>query len=113
MSDQFDMRALMEQAQVMQQQIAEAQAAAAEQVVEGQAGGGMVRVTVTGALEIRSVTIDPQVVDPEDVTLLEDMVLAAFNDAMARAQDLTRQSLGGIDLGPLGLGGEGTPGLAP
>lgn len=102
MSDQFDMGALLERAQAVQQQLVEAQAAAAEQVVEGQAGGGVVKVRITGGLKIESVSIDPEVVDANDVTMLEDLVQAATNDALARAQQLTQSLLGGLDLGGAG-----------
>ena len=111
MTEQFDMRALMEQAQAMQQRVMEARAEAAQQVVEGQSGGGVVKVRLTGSLQFRSVSIDPEAVDPDDVSMLEDLVLAACNDAMAKAEELNEQSLGGIDLGGLGLGGGVTPGL--
>ena len=111
-SDQFDMGSLLQQAQAMQEQLLQAQAEAAEQVVEGQAGGGVVKVQVTGGMEFRAVTIDPTAVDPEDVSMLEDLVLAALNDAVAKAQDAsqaaTRNALGGIDLGGMGL-----PGVTP
>ena len=100
---------LLRQAQAMQERLVEAQAAAAEQEVEGHAGGGAVRITVTGGLEFRSVHIDPKAVDPDDVTLLEDLVLAALHDAVARLNELGQQavggSLGGLDLGGLDLGG--------
>jgi hypothetical protein len=108
-SDQFDMGALLQQAQAMQEQVLQAQAQAAEQVVEGQSGGGAVKVRVTGGMEFQSVTIDPGAVDPDDVGLLEDLVLAALNDAVAKAQEAgqaaTQNALGGIDLGGLGLPG--------
>jgi DNA-binding YbaB/EbfC family protein len=113
--DQFDMSSLLQQAQAMQQQLLAAQARAAEQVVEGHAGGGVVKVQVTGGLEFRSITISPQVVDPGDIPMLEDLVLAAVNDAVARAQETTQaataDALGGLDLGGLG-GGLGLPGGA-
>ena len=99
MGGQFDIGALLEQAKAMQAQLSQAQEQAAEQVVEGQAGGGMVKVRASGSLTIESVTIDPGAIDPDDVTLLEDLVVAATNDALARAQDLTRSALGGLDLG--------------
>ena len=99
MGGRFDLGALLEQAKAMQAQLAEAQETAAEQVVEGQAGGGMVKVRASGSLTIESVMIDPKAIDPDDVTLLEDLVVAATNDALARAQDLTRSALGGLDLG--------------
>jgi len=98
-SEQFDLGALIEQAQAMQAQLQEAQASAAEQVVEGQAGGGVVKVRASGSLTIESVSIDPGAVDLDDLTLLEDLVLAATNDALSRAQDLTRSALGDLDLG--------------
>lgn len=107
MSDQVpDLSQLLQQAQAMQQQLMEAQAEAAEQVVEGVAGGGVVKVTVTGGMDFRSVTIDPSAVDPDDVEMLEDLVLAAIHDAVARVNDLQQQSLGGLG-GALGglLGG--------
>ena len=102
MTDQFDMGSLLEQAQAMQQRLMEAQAAAAEQVVEVQAGGGVVRVTVTGGLEFRSVKIDPRVVDPTDVEMLEDLVLVAVNEAQKKASDLAKEEMsrltGGLNL---------------
>lgn len=108
MSDQTpDFGALLETAQKMQEQLAAAQQAAAEQVVEGTAGGGVVTVAVTGGMEFRSIRIDPAAVDPADVEMLEDLVLAALNDAVAKAADLNQAAMGGLDLGGLGglLGG--------
>ena len=101
-----DLSQLLEQAQAMQQQLMEAQAAAAEQVVEGVSGGGVVKITVTGGMDFRSVTIDPQAVDPDDVEMLQDLVLAAIHDAVARVNELQQDSLGGLG-GALGgmLGG--------
>lgn len=103
----LDLGALLGQAQAMQQQLLDAQATAAAQVVEGQSGGGAVRIEVTGGGEFRSVTIDPAVGD--DHELIADLVLAALRDAMARVEDLQRSSVGGVDLGGLGglLGGAG------
>ena len=105
MSDQFDMNALLKQAQEMQQQLMEAQAVAAEREVVGQAGGGVVTVTVTGGMDFRRVTIAPEAVDPEDVAMLEDLVLAALHDAVAKANEVSQEAMGG--LGGLGkmLGG--------
>ena len=80
--------------------LAKAQAEAT--VVEGQAGGGVVKVTVTGGLEFRSVSIDPSAVDPEDVSMLEDLVLAALHDAVAKAQEAQAGVMGGLDMGGLG-----------
>jgi DNA-binding YbaB/EbfC family protein len=97
---------MMKQMQKMQADMAEAQEALAEATVEGSAGGGMVKVVVTGAGEVQSVHIAPEVVDPDDVEMLEDLVLAAVSDGLRRAQDLQQESMGavtgGVDLGGLG-----------
>jgi DNA-binding YbaB/EbfC family protein len=104
----FDMGALLEQAMEMQQHLVDAQSAAAETVVEGHAGGGAVRIRVTGAFEFESVTIAPSAVDPDDVGLLQDLVLAALHDAVDQIGELQQASMGGLDLGAmtgaLGLG---------
>lgn len=92
----LDLGSLMEQASQMQQQMAAAQAAAADTVLEGVAGGGAVRVEVTGMGEFRSVRIDPAAVDPADVEMLEDLVLAALTDATARVQEIQSQGFGGL-----------------
>ena len=101
----MDLGALLEQAQEMAAGMAEAQQAAADTVVEGSAGGGMVSVSVTGTFEFQRVRIDPKAIDPEDPGMLEDLVLAAVRDAARRVGELQQQSLGG--LGPMGgqLGG--------
>ena len=93
------------QVQKMQQDMAAAQEALKNEVVEASAGGGMVTVKVSGDLEVREVRIDPAAVDPEDVEILSDMVLAAMNDALRQAGGRAA----GLDLG--GLGGLGLPGL--
>lgn len=84
-----------------------AQQAAAAQTVEGVSGGGVVRVTVTGAMQFTDVKIDPACVDPGDVEMLEDLVLAAIHDATSKVGALTSASMEGIDLGGAmgGLGG--------
>jgi DNA-binding YbaB/EbfC family protein len=107
----FDLGGLLQQAQAMQQRLLEAQAAAAEKEVEGESGGGVVQVRVTGGLEFRSVEIDPKAVDPSDVDMLEDLVLAAIHDAVARAKELNESAMGGLDLGDLGRLAGGMPGL--
>lgn len=103
----LDMGALLEQASQMQQQLAEAQEHAAAQVVEGVAGGGVVRIEVTGAGEFRSVTIAKEAVDPDDVEMLQDLVLAALHDANDQVAELHAGGLGGLDLGGVDLGGLG------
>ena len=109
----FDIGVLLQQARAMQQQLVEAQEAAAEQLGEGQAGGGAVRVVVTGGLQFESVSISPAAVDPDDVAMLEDLVVTACNDAVAKAQSVNQQALGGLDTSALGLPGLGSPGPPP
>ena len=75
---------------------------AASTVVEGVAGGGAVRVAVTGGFEFQSVTIRPDAVDPDDVEMLQDLILAALRDAVDEIQGLQQ---GGLDLGGMDLGG--------
>lgn len=94
-----DLGGLLAQAQEMQQQLMEAQAQAASAVVEGRAGGGAVTIEVTGSLDFRSVRIDPSVVDPEDPSLLEDLVLAALHDAVSQINEMQQGAMGGLDLG--------------
>ena len=112
---QPDMNQLLKQAQKMQEQLMEARAQAAEQEVEGQSGGGVVKVRVTGGMEFRGVTIDPAAVDPDDVELLQDMVTAAVNQAVDQAQQLAAAKMGSVTGGlggpGGGLGGLGIPGL--
>ena len=97
---------MMKQMQKMQADMAAAQDALAEATVEGSAGGGMVKVVVTGTGDVQSVQIKPDVVDPDDVEMLEDLVLAAVTDGLRRARDLQGESMGnvtgGLDLGDLG-----------
>jgi DNA-binding YbaB/EbfC family protein len=90
---------LLSQVHEMQQRLMDAQQAAGAQVVEGRAGGGVVRVKVTGGMEVLDVSIDPSVVDPGEVEMLQDLVLAAMRDAVARASELNRQAFGGLGLG--------------
>jgi hypothetical protein len=100
------MNQMMKQVQKMQADMAAAQDALADATVEGSAGGGMVKVVVTGTGEIQSVRISPDVVDPDDVEMLEDLVMAAVSDGLRRANDLASESMGGVtgglDLGALG-----------
>ena len=108
-----DMGSLLGMAMDMQQQLLAAQEQAASTVVEGQAGGGVVRIEVTGGLEFQAVHIDPDAVDPNDVEMLQDLVLAALHDAVTRVNELTQAAnpLGGMDLGNLDLAGMGLGGL--
>ena len=103
----FDVNALMKQAQQMQEQMLQAQEKLKVETVEASAGGGMVKVTMGGDLTLRSITIDPEAVDPEDVELLQDMVQAAVNDALRSAQDLAGSAMGDATGGLGGGGGLG------
>ena len=89
-----NMQQLMKQAQAMQRKLQEAQQELADSEVTGSAAGGMVEVTLTGDKTPVSVSIKPEAVDPNDVEMLEDMVLAALNDAMKQADDLSKELLG-------------------
>lgn len=95
---------MMKQAQQMQTKLAEMQSRLAEVEVDGAAGGGMVKVTLTAKGDLRKVKIDPQAVDPADVEVLEDLVLAAFNDAKAKAEARMQEEMGkltgGLNLPP-------------
>ena len=104
MAGQFDMNKLLQQAQQMQAQMQQAQEELAHETVEASAGGGMVTVTATGAGEITGIKIDPKAIDPEDPDLLQDLVLAAVNEALRSAQALAQSKLGG-SLGSLGIPG--------
>ena len=100
----LDLSGLLEAAQGMQAHVAEAAEALAATVVEGQSGGGAVKVTVTGAWEFRTVTIAPGAVDADDPTMLEDLILAALRDAASKvaAAGAASNPMGGFDLGALG-----------
>jgi DNA-binding YbaB/EbfC family protein len=109
------MAQLMKQAQKMQQQLEEAQAELAAAEVTGTAGGGLVSATVTGSGELVSLTIDPKVVDPDDVETLQDLIVAAVRDANRAVGELAAEKMGPVTdgLGGLGggLGGLGLPGM--
>jgi DNA-binding YbaB/EbfC family protein len=89
----MDMNQMMQQVGQLQQKMAEAQEAAKQKTVEAQAGGGMVTIVITGGLEVRSVKIDPAAVDPKDVAMLQDLVAAAMNQAIQKAQQLMQESV--------------------
>ncbi len=97
----LDLGGLLSQAMEMQGRLAGMQEAAAETVVEGRSGGGAVTIEVTGDLTFRSVTIDPAAVDPEDISLLEDMVLAALRDAMDQISEMSQSTMEQAGLGSL------------
>lgn len=115
MPQQPNLNQMMKQVQQMQAEMAKAQEELKHEVVEASAGGGMVTVKVSGDLELKDVVIDPDAVDPEDVEMLQDMVLAAANEALRSAQELAARKMGAaagpLAGGPGGLGGLGLPGL--
>jgi DNA-binding YbaB/EbfC family protein len=101
---------LLKQAQQMQAEMAKAQEELKNETVEASAGGGMVKVTMTGDMQLREITISPEAIDPEDPDLLQDMVTAAINEALRSAQELAANRMGGIT-GGLGGGMPGLPGM--
>jgi nucleoid-associated protein EbfC len=105
---QPNLNQMMKQGQQMQAEMMKAQEALKSEVVEASAGGGMVTVKITGDLQLREVRIDPDAVDPDDVELLQDMILAATNEAIRSAQELAANRMGGLTGG---LGDLGLPGL--
>jgi nucleoid-associated protein EbfC len=99
-----DLNQLLKQAQQMQAEMAKAQEQLKNETVEASAGGGMVKVTMTGDMQLRDITISTEAIDPEDPDLLQDMVTAAVNEALRSAQELAANRMGGI-------AGGGLPGL--
>ncbi|MDQ0163934.1 DNA-binding YbaB/EbfC family protein [Bacillus alveayuensis] len=89
-----NMQKMMKQMQKMQKEMQKAQEELAEKTVEGSAGGGMVTVIANGHKEILEVNINEEVVDPEDIEMLQDLVLAATNDALKKVDDLTNETMG-------------------
>jgi DNA-binding YbaB/EbfC family protein len=105
MAQQPNLNKMMKQLQQAQAAMAVEQEKLKTEIVEASAGGGMVTVKVTGDLQVTEITIDPEAVDPEDVEMLQDMLLAATNEALRSSQALAEQRLGGI------AGGLGLPGM--
>jgi DNA-binding YbaB/EbfC family protein len=117
-----NLQKMLAEAQAMLAQQQEAQEKLKSQTVEATAGGGMVRVVLTGDMRVQTLAIDPDAVDPEDVEMLQDMVIAAVNEAIRKAEELQQSQLGGAEAGgfdpmsaleSLGLGGLGGPGGMP
>ena len=96
---------MMAQARKMQEQLAAAQENIAQSTVDASAGGGMVKVTVNGEMQITSLKIDPEALDPEDVEMLEDMVMAAVNEALRGVGELANRQMGAV------TGGLNIPGM--
>jgi nucleoid-associated protein EbfC len=105
------MQQLLQQAQQMQQQLMTAQQELAESEVTGQAGNGLVTVTLTGDGEVKAVSIDPKIVDPDDVETLQDLVVGALNDAHRALSELAAEKMGPLAGGLGGGGGLGLPGF--
>ncbi|MGE4158710.1 MAG: YbaB/EbfC family nucleoid-associated protein [Planctomycetota bacterium] len=101
----MDFGSLMKQAQKMQDEVKRVQKDLAERIVEGSAGGGAVKAMATGQQDLVSVKIDPSAVDPSDVGTLEDLVLAAVNNAIKESRELARREMEAV------TGGLGIPGL--
>jgi DNA-binding YbaB/EbfC family protein len=98
-------KSMMRQAQELQAKLAKAQQELGETTLEASSGGGAVKVTITGQLKILSIKISPEAINPDDVEMLEDLVLAAVTEAMAKAQQLAAERLGKL------TGGLKIPGL--
>lgn len=102
---QMNMQQMMKQARKMQEQLAAAQETIAQSTVDASAGGGMVKVTVSGDMQVTSLKIDPEALDPEDVEMLEDMVMAAVNEALRGVGELANRQMGAV------TGGLNIPGM--
>jgi DNA-binding YbaB/EbfC family protein len=96
---------MLKQAQKMQAQMMQAQEDLKSKQVEGSAGGGMVKVTLNGAQEVVGVSINPEVIDPDDAEMLEDLVMAAFKNAQEKVAEMSNQTFGAI------TGGLNIPGM--
>lgn len=101
---QPDMNQLMQQAQQMQAQLQEAQKEIVASVVTGEAGNGLVTMEMAGSGEVKSLSIDPKIVDPEDIETLQDLVLGAFTDANDKLQNLAQEKMGPLSQGMNGMG---------
>jgi hypothetical protein len=84
---------MMKQIEALQSQMAEAQASLEQEVVTASVGGGAVSIEMTGAQEVRAITIRPEVVDPDDVEMLQDLILAAFAEAQQKVAQLTQERM--------------------
>ena len=98
----FNMQNLMKQAQAMKEQMEKAQQELEETVFEGVSGNGLVTIQISGKYEIEQLEIDPKIVDPDDTEMLEDMIIAAYNDAIATLNETKQETMGGM---PSGLNG--------
>jgi len=92
----MNMNNIMKQAQKMQKKIEETQAALADKEIDVTSGGGAIKITITGKRVIKDIKINPEVVDPEDVEMLEDLILSAVNEAVRQADELTNSEMGKV-----------------
>ena len=99
----FNMNNLMKQAQAMKEQMEQAQKDLEETSFEGVSGSGLVTIIINGKYEIEQLKIDPKVIDPEDPEMLEDMVIAAYNDAVSTLKETQKEKMGGVPNGLNGL----------
>ena len=104
----MNMQQMMKQARKMQEQLAAAQENLKSQTVDASAGGGMVKVTVDGNMQLQSVTIDPDALDPEDVDMLQDMIVAAVNEAYRGVAEIANKRMSAAT-GGMGAGMPGMP----
>lgn len=98
------MQKMMKQAQKMQAQMMKAQEEIASKEIDGVAGGGMVKVTLAGSMQLKNIVIDPEAVDPDDVEMLEDLIMAAYHNAAEEVQKLNESTFGPMTAG-LGIPG--------
>ena len=109
----MDLGSMMKQLQQVQAEMAQAQEKLKDEVVEASAGGGMVKVKMSGDMSLEEISISPEAIDPDDPELLQDMVTAAVNEAIRAAQELMQSKMGavtgGLGGGLPGLGGPGGP----
>ncbi len=96
---QFDLSSMLEQAQALQEKLKQTQEAAAAKTIDAEAGGGMVRVTVDGSMQLRKLEIDAALLAGNDKEMIQDLVLAAVNDGMHRAQEMVAQEVGKLATG--------------
>lgn len=101
----MDMGSIMKQAQKMQKQMEQAQEELADKTLEVTSGGGAVKVVITGKKEIKEITISPDVVDPEDVEMLQDLIMSAVNEALRQAEEMAAGEMGKIMPGGMGMPG--------
>jgi len=101
----MNMNSLMKQAQKMQRQMAEMQTELAEKTIEVSSGGGAVKLIINGEKQIQSLAISPDVVDPDDIEMLQDLIMTAVNEAIRQIEELREKQMAGLTGGVGGLGG--------